>query len=78
METPYTLSANEAARHIREGRLSSVDLVKSCLARIDETDDAIKAWVYVDREGALAPPPSWTISVNPVGPLARFTVCRSA
>jgi Asp-tRNA(Asn)/Glu-tRNA(Gln) amidotransferase A subunit family amidase len=54
MEAPNALSATEAARHIREGRLSSVDLVKSCLARIDETDGAIKAWVQVDSEGALA------------------------
>ncbi|MGR3662317.1 MAG: amidase [Paracoccaceae bacterium] len=53
MEAPHTLSANDAARKIREGRLSSVDLVKACLARIDETDAKIKAWVYVDREGAL-------------------------
>jgi Asp-tRNA(Asn)/Glu-tRNA(Gln) amidotransferase A subunit family amidase len=53
MDAPNTLSATEAARHIREGRLSSVDLVKACLARIDETDGEIKAWVYVDSDGAL-------------------------
>lgn len=39
---------------IREGRLSSVELVKACLARIEETDGAIKAWAFVDAEGALA------------------------
>ena len=53
METPNALSASTAARQIREGRLSSVDLVTSCLARIDETDGTIKAWVHVDRDGAL-------------------------
>ncbi len=54
MDAPNTLSATEAARQIREGRLSSVDLVKACLARIDETDGAIKAWAHIDAKGALA------------------------
>lgn len=51
---PYTLTATEAVREIASGRLSSVDLVTSCLARIDETDGAIHAWAYLDRDGALA------------------------
>lgn len=50
---PYTLTANDAARAIAAGRLSSVDLVKSCLARIEETDEAIKAWAYLEPEKAL-------------------------
>ncbi len=51
---PNALSATEAARKIREGKLSSVDLVKACLKRIKETDDELKAWAYVDAENALA------------------------
>lgn len=51
---PNTLTAVEAARRIREGRLSSVDLVKACLARIAETDAALKAWVHLAPEQALA------------------------
>lgn len=51
---PYTLTATEAAAAIAAGRLGSVDLVKSCLARIDDTDGAIKAWAHLDRDGALA------------------------
>ena len=47
------LSAVEAARKIRQGTLSSVDLVKSCLARIDETDGQLKAWVHLDADHAL-------------------------
>jgi len=49
-----TLSAVEAVARIREGRLSSVDLVKSCLARIEETDDQLKAWVHLDPDHAVA------------------------
>ena len=34
----------DLARHIREGELSPVDLVRGCLDRIKETEPAIKAW----------------------------------
>ncbi len=51
---PHTLTAVEAVEAIASGRLSSVDLVKSCLARITETDEAIKAWAYLDLDAALA------------------------
>ena len=43
-----------AAEDIRHGRLSPVDLVASCLERIDRFEDRIHAWVFVDRQGALA------------------------
>ncbi|HSF95286.1 MAG TPA: amidase [Thermohalobaculum sp.] len=48
------LSAVEAADRIRDGRLSSVDLVKACLDRIAETDGTLKAWAHLDPEHALA------------------------
>ena len=51
---PYTLTATEAVKAIASGRLSSVDLVKSCLAQITETDASIEAWAHMDGEGALA------------------------
>ncbi len=43
-----------AAEEIRKGRLSPVDLVKSCLERIDRCENRVHAWVLIDREGALA------------------------
>ncbi|HMB75704.1 MAG TPA: amidase, partial [Kiloniellaceae bacterium] len=54
MTAPHSLTAIEAARRIREGRLSSVDLVASCLARIEETEPVLKAWAFLDRDTALA------------------------
>ncbi len=51
---PTNLTAIEAVAKINEGTLSSVQLVKACLERIDATDGELKAWAYVDREGALA------------------------
>jgi Asp-tRNA(Asn)/Glu-tRNA(Gln) amidotransferase A subunit family amidase len=43
-----------AAQDIRRGRLSPVDLVQSCLERIDRHEERVRAWVLIDREGALA------------------------
>ena len=51
---PYTLTATEAVQAIASGRLSSVDLVKSCLAQIADTDASINAWAYLDPESVLA------------------------
>jgi Asp-tRNA(Asn)/Glu-tRNA(Gln) amidotransferase A subunit family amidase len=50
----YKLTASEALATIASGRLSSVELVKSCLARIAETDGTIKAWAFLDGDAALA------------------------
>lgn len=46
------LSASEAAAKIRDGRISSVDLVKACFDRIRDSDDAIGAWIHLDEDAA--------------------------
>ena len=51
---PNGLSATEAAQKIREGWLTSVELVSACLERIEQTDGQLKAWAHVDKEYALA------------------------
>jgi Asp-tRNA(Asn)/Glu-tRNA(Gln) amidotransferase A subunit family amidase len=48
------LSASDAARAIRDGAMSSEQLVEACLARIREADDAVQAWAHLDPEHALA------------------------
>jgi Asp-tRNA(Asn)/Glu-tRNA(Gln) amidotransferase A subunit family amidase len=53
-QAAYTLTATEALEAMSSGRLGSVELVKSCLARIEETDGAIHAWAYLDGDAALA------------------------
>ena len=47
------MRAVEAAERIRSGRLTSVELVGACLARIADTDDILGAWARVDRDAAL-------------------------
>jgi Asp-tRNA(Asn)/Glu-tRNA(Gln) amidotransferase A subunit family amidase len=54
IKNSYTLTASEALAAIASGRLSSVELVKSCLGRISETDSTIKAWAFLDEGAALA------------------------
>lgn len=47
------LSASEAVKKIKEGSLSSVDLVQACLAKIGETDEQLKAWAHIDADEAI-------------------------
>ena len=42
--SPASLTATEAARKIRDGELTSEELVQSCLDRIEELEDTIGAW----------------------------------
>ncbi|MBI2320776.1 MAG: amidase [Chloroflexi bacterium] len=51
---PYDLTATAAARAIRAGELSPVDLVQSLLDRIAATESRVQAWEHVDAEGALS------------------------
>lgn len=53
IDKPYNLTIKEAAVAITEERLSSLQLVKSCLERIDALEERIQAWALVDRKGAL-------------------------
>ena len=50
----HLLSASEAARLIREGVISSEQLVEACLARVRETDSQTQAWAFLDPDYALA------------------------
>jgi Asp-tRNA(Asn)/Glu-tRNA(Gln) amidotransferase A subunit family amidase len=44
------LSLTEAAEHIRDGRIKSIDLVRDCLARVTEVDAEVQAWAFLDRD----------------------------
>lgn len=45
---------HEAADAIRQRKITPVDLVEQCLAAIDRWEEKIRAWVFVDRDGARA------------------------
>jgi aspartyl-tRNA(Asn)/glutamyl-tRNA(Gln) amidotransferase subunit A len=51
---PTALGVTDAARAVREGAVSCLALVEASLARIRTLDGALKAWVHVDEQGALA------------------------
>ena len=46
-------SALQMVQMIQDGETTSVALVTAALERIAETDDALKAWVWLDRDRAL-------------------------
>jgi Asp-tRNA(Asn)/Glu-tRNA(Gln) amidotransferase A subunit family amidase len=39
--------------HIREGRISSAELVGNCLKRVEEVDSQVQAWAFLDRDHAM-------------------------
>src|SRR3954467_2777594 len=53
-EHPAALGAAEAARRMRDGLLTSEELVGGCLERIRQTEPAVQAWQFLDEEHALA------------------------
>jgi Asp-tRNA(Asn)/Glu-tRNA(Gln) amidotransferase A subunit family amidase len=52
VRSPAELGAAEAAAAIREGGLTSEELVEACLARIAQIEDRINAWAFLDPEHA--------------------------
>lgn len=47
-------SALEMVRMVRDGQVTSVQLVTACLDKIEAENDQLKAWAHVDRDAALA------------------------
>jgi Asp-tRNA(Asn)/Glu-tRNA(Gln) amidotransferase A subunit family amidase len=47
------LSAADAALEIREGRLTSEELVQACLERIRALEPKVQAWAFLDEDHAL-------------------------
>jgi Asp-tRNA(Asn)/Glu-tRNA(Gln) amidotransferase A subunit family amidase len=68
----HRLSGAEGARLIREGAISSVELVEACLARILQVDAEVQAWAFLDPDHALAQAraaDAWRGDGRPTGPL---------
>jgi Asp-tRNA(Asn)/Glu-tRNA(Gln) amidotransferase A subunit family amidase len=54
MPHPCDLTVTAAAAAIAAGEITSEELVRACLERIDELEPRLQAWAYIDREHALA------------------------
>ena len=54
MNDPTALDATEAARRFRAGELRAVDATRACLDRLARYDGAVRAFLHVDADGALA------------------------
>ena len=68
----HSLSASEAVRLIRDGTVSSEQLVEACLARIREVDERVQAWAFLDPDHALAQAraaDAWRSEGRATGPL---------
>ena len=49
----FELSATQALQKIRDGEITSEELVQACLDRIDQVDGEIEAWTHLNPEHAL-------------------------
>lgn len=48
------LSASEAVERIRQGKVTSEELVRACLERIEEREPEVEAWMHLDPDYSLA------------------------
>src|SRR4051812_14642939 len=73
---PEPMTITEAAEFIRKGELTPSDLLEQCFARIDKYEERVRAWVYIDREGAREQAARLTTEVkqNYRGPLHGIPV----
>jgi len=68
----HLLTATEAARLLRDGLISSEEMVEACLARIEQSEPAVQAWAFLDRDHALRQARSLDqlrLEGKPIGPL---------
>src|SRR5262245_35305444 len=66
------VSGAEMARLIREGIVTSEQVVQACLDRVGEVDERVQAWAFLDPEHALAQARAADevrLSGQPIGPL---------
>ena len=75
--TLIELSATEAIQKIRDGEITSEELVQACLDRIDQVDGEIEAWAHLEPDHALDQAralDSQRAAGGPVGPLHGIPV----
>lgn len=51
---PNERDASVLVRQLQSREISAEDLVRSCLARIEEREETVNAWAHLDAAGALA------------------------
>jgi Asp-tRNA(Asn)/Glu-tRNA(Gln) amidotransferase A subunit family amidase len=73
----WQLSATDAVRMIKDGAISSEELVEACLGRCRELEPKVQAWAFLDEEHALSQARAadeLRRSGQPVGPLGGVPV----
>ena len=73
MKNSHKLSAVEVVEKIRNGSLTAEVLMRSCLDRVLERDELVKAWAHIDERQAIAGARNADAMGNP-GPLAGIPI----
>lgn len=77
--SPCLTSLTEAARSLREKRLSAVEVTAACLERIERSQASWNAFIHVEAEAALAAAKSADARLargDPIGPLHGVPVAH--
>ncbi len=51
---PYSLTLARAREKLEQGEITSVELTEAVLSRIDQVEGRVRAYLHLDRDGALA------------------------
>ena len=46
----FSLSTNELVAQLREGQISSVEVCKAYLGRVEKFEKDVKAWTFLDKK----------------------------
>jgi Asp-tRNA(Asn)/Glu-tRNA(Gln) amidotransferase A subunit family amidase len=71
-EAGERFGAAEAARQLRERKVTAAELTRACLARIEAREAEVQAWAFLDPEHALRQAHAadeWRKGGRPLGPL---------
>ena len=77
--TLFELSATEAISKIRDGEITSEELIRACLNRIEDVDNDIQAWTHLNPDYALEQArilDAQRQKGGPVGPLHGIPIGR--
>ena len=76
MNELHELGVVEAAEAIRNGEMSAAELMGALLAQCDALEGALKVWVTLDGDAALAAARERDRELAAEGRAARCTACR--
>ena len=74
MSDLFSLSVHEITKKIKDGKLTSVEICKSYIDRINKFEKDVKAWAYLDKTLLLEMDVKGSMSVKKLYPQHTFSI----